>query len=304
MERFVSRALDSSVRWNDIRGKMTKDAPIGAQSWFRCGGTADLLFEPADFEDLQNFLRGWEAQVTVIGGMANMIVRDGGVRGAVIRLGKAFADSHVEADIIRIGAGALNGSAAALAAKNGIGGMEFLSGIPGSVGGAVAMNAGAYGAEVKDILLEVRGVMRDGTQRVLAAADILMSYRHANLPDGFIVTGAVFGGTIEDKDVVRSRLKGIKEKRRCTQPIREDTGGSTFANPSDDMRAWQVVEKVGGRGLKIGGAMMSEMHCNFMLNDGTASAADLEDLGDELIARAKEQLGVDLRWEIKRIGER
>lgn len=289
-----------------VRGVITRNAPIGAQSWFRCGGTADLLFQPADIDDLCKFLKDWPEgePVTVIGGMANMIVRDGGIRGAVIQLGKAFSNIEIDGARMSVQAGALNGSAAAAAAKAGIAKMEFLSGIPGSIGGACAMNAGAYGAEVKDILLELHGVTQGGETVALKAADVAMSYRHADLPDGFIVTGAVFEGATEDTAAVRGRLKAIKEKRNATQPIKEDTGGSTFANPSDDMRAWQVVEDVGGRGLKIGGAQMSEMHCNFMLNDGSATAADLEALGDELIMRAKDQLGIELRWEIKRVGER
>jgi UDP-N-acetylmuramate dehydrogenase len=287
-----------------VRGTLTENAPIGAQSWFRCGGSADVLFEPADEADLQDFLKSWDGEITVIGGMANTIVRDGGVRGVVVRLGKAFADIAVDGDCLRAGAGALNGSVASNAAKNSLGGLEFLSGIPGSVGGAIAMNAGAYGSEVKDILVEISGVMRDGRAVTIPASDLVMHYRHAKLPAGLIVTRAVFRGVSEDEVMVRERLKEIKAKRNATQPIKESTGGSTFANPSPEMRAWQVVERVGGRGLQIGGAKMSEMHCNFMVNAGGASAADLETLGDTLRDKAKAELGVELRWEIQRIGER
>lgn len=298
-----SSALPDS-NYPTVRGILTENAPIGAQSWFRCGGCADLLFEPADEADLQVFLKEWNGAVTVIGGMANTIVRDGGVRGAVIRLGKAFADITTEDAFIRVGAGALNGTVASNAAKNALGGLEFLSGIPGSVGGAIAMNAGAYGSEIKDILVGISGVLRDGSAVEVAAGDLVMDYRHAELPEGMIVTQAVFRGVPEDEAIVRERLKDIKTKRNATQPIREQTGGSTFANPSPEVRAWQVVERVGGRGLQIGGAKMSEMHCNFMVNAGGARAADLEALGDLLRDKAKAELGVELRWEIKRIGER
>ncbi len=289
-----------------VKGTLTPNAPIGAQSWFRAGGTADLLFEPADEADLQNFFRQYPADqpMTIIGGLANTIIRDGGVRGVVVKLGKAFADIKVSDQTITVGAGALNGSVASSAAKNAIGGLEFLSGIPGTVGGAIAMNAGAYGAETKDILVEARGLNRDGSAVVLTPKQLNMSYRHAEIPQGVIVTSAIFKGESEEADTVRQRLKDIKTKRTETQPIREKTGGSTFANPTEDMRAWEVVEKVGGRGLSIGGAKMSEMHCNFMTNTGTATAKDLEALGDKLIACAADQLGITLRWEIKRIGDK
>ena len=289
----------------NLRGTLSQNAPIGQQSWFRCGGAADLLFQPADQKDLQTFLAQWPENqpLCVIGGLANTIVRDGGVRGAVVKLGKEFSAITCEGEVMTIGAGALNGTAASMAAKNGIGGLEFLSGIPGTIGGACAMNAGAYGNEICDILQELRGVDRQGQEVTLAPEDLQMTYRRGNIPQGVIITQAIFKGREEDTQSVRARLKEIKDKRNTTQPIRENTGGSTFANPSDDMRAWQVVEKVGGRGLQIGGAAMSEMHCNFMVNAGGASAQDLETLGDELIKRAQDQLNVKLRWEIKRIGD-
>ena len=289
-----------------VKGTLTHNAPIGAQSWFRCGGSADLLFEPAGEADLQAFLKQWpdNQSITIIGGLANTIVRDGGVRGVVIKLGKAFATIGVSHEILTVGAGALNGSVASAAAKNAIGGLEFLSGIPGTVGGAIAMNAGAYGAEVKDILQEARGLNRAGEMVSFTPEQLNMTYRHTELPTNTILTSVSFKGYEDDEKAVRQRLKDIKTKRTDTQPIREQTGGSTFANPADDMRAWQVVEKVGGRGLTIGGAKMSDMHCNFMTNTGAATANDLEALGDELIARAHDQLGVTLRWEIKRIGDK
>lgn len=296
--------------------RLTENAPLGQESWFGCGGTADLLFQPADIDDLTHFLKSAppETPVTVLGGLANTIVRDGGVRGCVIRLGKPFADIEVRGARIVAGTGALNGSVAAAAAKAGIGGLEFLSGIPGTVGGALRMNAGAYGREVKDVLIAAFGLSRDGQAEAFMPEDMDMRYRYCGAPEGVIFTAAAFEGQRENKDVVRERLKEIKERRRQTQPISEKTGGSTFANPTaeelavaglpEGTRAWQLVEKVGGRGLTIGGAKMSEKHCNFMINTGTATAADLEDLGDELITRVKNLLGVTLHWEIRRIGER
>jgi len=293
-----------------------QNAPLGAESWFGCGGTADLLFQPEELEDLALFLKDSppEMPVTVLGGMANVIIRDGGVRGCVVRLGKPFAEINIRGTRILAGAGALNGSVAAAAAKAGIGGLEFLSGIPGTVGGAIRMNAGAYGREVKDTLVAAFGLDRRGRPEALTVADMDMRYRYCGVPEGTIFTAAAFEGIREDKEVVRTRLKEIKDKRRDTQPITEKTGGSTFANPSEEelkkaalepgLRAWQIVERVGGRGLTIGGAKMSEKHCNFMINTGTATAADLEDLGEELIRRAKNLLNLDLHWEIRRIGER
>ncbi len=300
----------------DVRGKLTENEPLGLLSWFRCGGDADLLFRPADLEDLISFLQQYskDQPLAVLGDCANTIIRDGGIRGCVIQLDKDFSDIDVEGTKITAGAGCFNGTAASSAAKNGIGGLEFLSGIPGSVGGAVCMNAGAYGAEVKDVLVEAHGVDRQGGVHAFSPDDLKMRYRHSDIPQDCIITHAVFEGQLEERDVVRGRLKEIKEKRNTTQPIREQTGGSTFANPSaedlkavglpEDMRAWQVVEKVGGRGLMVGGAKMSEQHCNFMINAGEATASDLEALGDELIARAQDQLGLTLHWEIKRVGER
>lgn len=288
-----------------VRGLLTKDEPLGALSWFRCGGDADLLFRPADFEDLVSFLKQYDpaAPLTVLGGMANVIIRDGGIRGCVIQLGKPFSDITVEGTKITAGAGAFNGTVASAAAKAGIGGLEFLSGIPGSVGGALRMNAGAYGTEVKDVLVSATAVDRAGNIHELSPADLNMSYRHTDLPEGYILTGAVFDGQAEDAQIVRARLKEIKAKRQETQPISEQTGGSTFANPEGE-KAWELIDRAGARDLQIGGARMSIKHCNFMINTGEATAADLENLGDELIRIVKEKTGITLRWEIKRIGEK
>ncbi|MFN3700060.1 MAG: UDP-N-acetylmuramate dehydrogenase [Alphaproteobacteria bacterium] len=309
-----------------VRGALTYDAPIGAQSWFGCGGTADLLFEPLDIADMELFfsLCPPSLPIMIIGGLANTIVRDGGVRGVCVRLGKNFSAIRRLGDepYFSVGCGALNGSVAAAAVKAGIGGLEFLSGIPGSVGGALAMNAGAYGTEMKDVLIGVRGFKKDVGRvgRVgrndpliqLTRDDLHMSYRHSEIPDGLIITECIVKGVVEDYETVKARMNDIKAKRNETQPIREKTGGSTFANPSsvelqiaglpEGTKAWQIVDQVGGRGLTLGGAMISELHANFMINTGTATASDLEGLGEEIITRAYEAFGFKLRWEIKRIG--
>lgn len=300
-----------------VQGTLTPNAPLGAQSWFGCGGVADLLFAPANLDDLADFLKKWPGDqlLTILGGMANCIIRDGGVRGCVIRLGKPFAQIDVIDDTyIKAGAGALNGSVAAAAVKAGIGGLEFLSGIPGTLGGALAMNAGAYGREMKDILVGAYALDQQGDELRLTPDELNMSYRHTDIPAGTIFTSAILKGVAEDYETVKTRMNEIKARRNETQPIREKTGGSTFANPSaealrradlpEDMRAWQVVEKVGGRGLRIGGAQMSEQHCNFMINTGDATASDLENLGEEIRARALHDLGLELHWEIKKIGDR
>ncbi|MCB1563267.1 MAG: UDP-N-acetylmuramate dehydrogenase [Alphaproteobacteria bacterium] len=300
----------------NIRGKITENAPLGRESWFGCGGSADLLFEPADFDDLAAFVKDYPKTepLLVLGGMANTIIRDGGVRGCVIRLGKPFSQIEVDGYTIRAGAGALNGSVAAAAAKVGIAGLEFLSGIPGTVGGALRMNAGAYGREIKDILRVCEALDIGRGKRTFTAAEMGFGYRSCALPQDLIFTQALFEGAPEDEPGgVRHRLRAIKELRRDTQPITEKTGGSTFANPSaealrkaglpENLRAWQVVERVGGRGLTIGGAQMSRKHCNFMINTGDATAADLENLGEELRRRVYAEFGTDiLHWEIKRVG--
>lgn len=283
---------------------IVKDAPLGVESWFGCGGNADQLLRPAHADELAQFLKEHDGEVTVLGGLANTIIRDGGIRGVTIQLGKEISEIKVLGDYIEAGAGALNGSVAAAAVKAGIGGMEFLSGIPGCVGGALRMNAGAYGTEVKDVLTGVNAVTRQGEITKLVPEQLHMTYRHTDIPKGMIFTSAIFKGQREDYETVKARMNEIKTRRNETQPIREKTGGSTFANPPGDLRAWQVVQKVGGHELKIGGAQMSPMHSNFMINTGDATATDLENLGNEIRRRAKEQLGVNLRWEINIVGEK
>lgn len=288
-----------------LDGTLFVDEPLGQQSWFRCGGHAQLVFEPNHIDALSEAFKliPEDVRVTIIGGLANTIVRDGGVDGVVIRLKKPFADVElVSDDVLYAGAGALNGTVASLAAKNGIAGLEFLSGIPGTMGGATAMNAGAYGREIKDCLVSLEGVSRSGDKKKILTQDLDMTYRKGNLPAGLVVTNITLKGRPDSAEKVRERLRLIKEKRNATQPIKANTGGSTFANPSAQLRAWQVVEQIGGRELKIGGASMSEKHLNFMINDGTATATDLEHLGDELKRLASQELNIELHWEIKRIG--
>lgn len=298
-----------------MKNNLIKNAPLGSESWFRCGGSADALFQPADLDNLAAFLKQNKEPITILGGIANTIVRDGGIRGVTIRLGKAL--SHIEAldaTTLKVEGGVLNGSIAAAALKNNIGGLEFLSGIPGTLGGAVTMNAGAYGTEMKDVLVEAHLMDMTGNIHIKTPDELKMTYRHTNITGDMIVVAAVLKGEPDTYEAVKARLTEIKVKRNGTQPIKEKTSGSTFANPSaedlaaaglpEGTRAWEIVEKIGGRGLMMGGAQISEKHCNFMINADGATASDLENLGDELIRRAQEDLGVTLRWEIKRIGER
>ncbi|MBP7721382.1 MAG: UDP-N-acetylmuramate dehydrogenase [Alphaproteobacteria bacterium] len=281
-----------------------ENVPLGSETWFGCGGNADQLLRPANADELAQFLKEYDGDITVLGGLANTIIRDGGIRGVTVQLGKEFSEIKVLGDYIEAGAGALNGSVAAAAVKASIGGLEFLSGIPGCVGGALRMNAGAYGTEVKDVLTGVNAVSRQGVITKLVPEQLHMTYRHTDPPKGTIFTSAIFKGKREDYETVKARMNEIKTKRNETQPIREKTGGSTFANPAGELKAWQIVQKVGGHELKIGGAQMSPMHSNFMINTGSATATDLENLGEEIRRRAKEQLGINLRWEINIVGER
>lgn len=297
-----------------VRGRYTENAPLGEVGWFRAGGRAEVLFKPEDAEDLAAFLRQCpeEIPLTVLGVLSNTIVRDGGLKGVVIRLGREFAAIEAQGEIIAAGAAALDGNVAMAAANAGIAGLEFLSGIPGTIGGALRMNAGCYGAETKDILVSAQAIDRQGRIHDMTPAQMGMTYRHSDVPEDYIFIKAIFRGTPGDAESIKGHIADIKAKRAATQPIREKTGGSTFANPSPQeledaglpqgTKAWQLIDRVGGRGLRVGGAMMSELHANFMINTGTATASDLESLGEELIRRVREQAGVTLRWEIRRIG--
>ncbi|UFN47414.1 UDP-N-acetylmuramate dehydrogenase [Roseomonas sp. OT10] len=292
-----------------LRGRVQRGAALGPQSWFRVGGPAEWLVRPADAADLLLLLRDAPAgmPVTAIGAASNLIIRDGGVRGIVIRLGRGFAEVAVEPDGVVAGAAVLDATLAQHAAAAGLAGLEFLSGIPGSIGGAVAMNAGAYGAEVKDVLDWAEVATPEGLVR-LDAAGLDLRYRHASLPPGGVVTRARFHAAPGDPDAIAARMARIRESREATQPVRARTGGSTFRNPPAGTRpadkAWALIDAAGCRGMTMGGAQVSEKHCNFLLNLGTATAAEIEGLGEAVRERVLRETGVSLAWEIRRIGER
>ncbi|OJX71764.1 UDP-N-acetylmuramate dehydrogenase [Magnetospirillum sp. 64-120] len=285
------------------RGRLTVDAPLGGLTWFRVGGNAEVLFRPADVDDLAEFLVELPAEVTVtvIGVGSNLLVRDGGVQGVVIRLGGAFAQIDVMDDIVTAGAGALDLNVALTAQEHGLSGLEFLSGVPGTIGGALRMNAGAFGGEMKDVTLSATAIDRDGTTQLLTLADLDMSYRHCGSPEDYIFLSATLQGKRGAGTAIAQKMADIKQAREDSQPTRVRTGGSTFANP-DGMKAWELIDKAGCRGLVIGGAQVSEKHCNFLLNLGDATAADIENLGEEVRRRVLETSGVTLEWEIRRIG--
>jgi UDP-N-acetylmuramate dehydrogenase len=288
----------------DVRGKLTPNAPLAPLLWFKTGGAADWLFEPKDADDLAQFLAALDPSLPVmaLGLGSNLIVRDGGVPGVVVRLGKAFAQVERMADMtLRCGAGASGILVSSTARDAGIGGLEFLRSIPGTVGGFVRMNGGAYGCEVKDILIDCDVVLRDGSRRTLALADLHYTYRHSELPEGAIVIGATFTGSPAEPAAIQAEMDRIAASREASQPLRSKTGGSTFKNP-EGHKAWALVDQAGCRGLMIGGAQVSEKHTNFLINTGTATSADIEALGEEVRARVKAQSGVELEWEIQRIG--
>ena len=287
-----------------VRGRLLKDEPLSPFTWFRVGGAADVLFLPADAEDLANFLRGLDpaVPVTVLGVGSNVIIRDGGIEGVVVRLaGKGFGQVTTEGLRITAGAAALDAMVARAAAKAGIAGLEFYAGIPGSIGGALAMNAGCYGAETKDVLVSASGIDRTGARRDFTLADFGYTYRHSQAPADIIWTEAVYEGQADDPAAITARIDEITARRETTQPIREKTGGSTFKNPPGHS-AWKLVDEAGWRGKPQGGAMFSALHSNFMINTGEATAADLEGLGEAVRADVAQKLGVSLDWEIKRIG--
>ncbi len=286
-----------------VRGRLTPRAPLGHMTWFGVGGVAEVLFKPADKQDLVDFVQNCPKDVPIIalGVASNIIIRDSGIPGVVIRMGRELAEINAMGTDVAAGAAALDLNVALVAMKKSIAGLEFLSGIPGTIGGALRMNAGAYGAETKDVLKSAEVLFRDGTVKHMTPAEMGMSYRHNDLPEDVIFLGGVFGGQAGNASVIEEKMTEIKTKRSETQPIKSKTGGSTFANP-EGKRAWQLVDEAGCRGLKIGGAQMSEMHANFMLNTGTATAADLERLGEKVRQSVYAKSGVMLRWEIRRVG--
>lgn len=286
-----------------LRGRVTAGAALGAATWFRVGGSAEVLVRPADPADLCALLVAipHDTEIFVIGSASNLIVRDGGIAGIVVRLGRGFADVTVDGDAVVAGAGALDATVAEVAAAAGLGGLEFLSGIPGTVGGAVAMNAGAYGGDVAGCLDWVEVATRAGCLTRLPADRLAFAYRHAELPDGCVVTRARLRATATDPATISGRIRAIHDSRHATQPVRARTGGSTFRNPAG-AKAWQLIDEAGARGLRRGGAQVSELHCNFLLNTGDATAADIEGLGDDVRARVRHHSGIELEWEIRRVG--
>jgi UDP-N-acetylmuramate dehydrogenase len=286
-----------------VRGRYTENAPLGPVTWFRVGGPAEVMFRPIDVQDLAGFLAGKPADVpaTVLGVGSNLLVRDGGVPGVVVRLGRGFAGIETEGDEVRVGAGALDVNVALVAGGAGIAGLEFLSGVPGTIGGALRMNAGAYGAETKDVVVGARAVDPVGRVRDLDPEDLGFGYRCCAVPRDWIFVSARLRGRLGDRAAIARRTEEIRTAREQTQPIRSRTGGSTFANPPGG-KAWELIDRAGCRGLTRGGAQVSEKHCNFLINTGNATAADLEALGEEVRRRVFETSGVRLEWEIQRIG--
>jgi len=292
-------------RLADLRGRITPDAEMDKITWFRAGGLADALFQPADEDDLAAFLRAVpeEVPLTIVGVGSNLLVRDGGIQGFVVRLSaKGFGAAEVVSPTrIRAGAAIPDKRVAAVALEAGIGGFHFYHGIPGAIGGALRMNAGANGVETRERVVEVSALDRQGNAHVLSNADMGYAYRHSSAPAGLIFTSALFEGYAEDQAAIKAAMDAVQHHRETVQPIREKTGGSTFKNP-EGTSAWKEIDKAGCRGLMVGGAQMSPMHCNFMINTGTATGYDLENLGETVRERVLEHSGIRLHWEIKRIG--
>ena len=301
-QELIARLGD---RLDGLRGRITPGAEMDKITWFRAGGTADILFQPADEQDLAAFLKvvPEDVPVTVVGIGSNLLVREGGIPGFVVRLSaKGFGEAEVISPTrIRAGAATPDKRVAALALEAGIGGFHFYHGIPGAMGGALRMNAGANGVETRERVVEVRAFDRKGELHTLSNADMGYAYRHSSAPADFIFTSAVLEGYPEDRGTIKAAMEAVQQHRETVQPIREKTGGSTFKNP-EGTSAWKEIDKAGCRGLMIGGAQMSPMHCNFMINTGNATGYDLEYLGETVRARVLERSGIRLQWEIKRIG--
>ena len=302
----MSAAIQSTNlidRLASVRGRLSAGASLAKVTWFGVGGPAEVLFKPADVDDLADFLKHKpeDVPVTILGVGSNLLVRDGGIPGVVIRLGRGFVEIDViNADVI-CGAGALDGNVALAAMEAGVTGLEFLSGVPGTIGGALRMNAGAYGAEMQNIVVGATALDEEGVLHELSAEQLGFSYRHSAVPKDWIFVQAHLRGHAGQVDDIRARMDDIKQAREDSQPLRTSTGGSTFKNP-EGHKAWQLIDDAGCRGLRIGGAQVSEKHCNFLINHGDATAADIENLGEEVRRRVKEKSGIELEWEIKRIG--
>lgn len=292
-----------------VRGKILANEVLAPFTWFRVGGPADALFLPKDEDDLADFLSKLDPiiPVTILGAASNVIIRDGGIAGVVVRLGPGFGKVTAEGLHVTAGAAALDARVSVAAANAGIAGLEFFSGVPGTIGGALRMNAGCYGRETKDVLVEAHALDRSGRRVTLKNSDFHFSYRHTEVSEDLIFTEAVFEGTKDEPTAILERIEALKARRETTQPIREKTGGSTFANPDppgtpNQRSSWKLIDEAGMRGARRGRAQVSELHCNFLLNTGEATAADIEGLGEDVRAAVKAKSGVDLRWEIKRIG--
>ncbi|MEA2836582.1 MAG: UDP-N-acetylmuramate dehydrogenase [Bradyrhizobium sp.] len=287
-----------------LRGRLLANEPLGPLTWFRVGGPAQVLFTPADEDDLAYFLAKLpgEFPVYVVGVGSNLIVRDGGIPGVVIRLSpRGFGETATDGEFVRAGTAALDKRVAEAAAAASIGGLEFYFGIPGSIGGALRMNAGANGGETRDVLIEATGIGRDGSRHTFDNAGMKFVYRNSGVDPSIIFTAARFRGRIAAPETIRARMDEVQNHRETAQPIREKTGGSTFKNPPGHS-AWKLIDAAGCRGLRVGGAQVSEMHCNFLINTREATGHDIETLGETVRARVKEHSGIELQWEIKRIG--
>jgi UDP-N-acetylmuramate dehydrogenase len=292
----------------EVRGLLVANVPLKKYTWLRVGGEAEVLFVPKDETDLAHFLSSTsnEIPMTVLGAASNLLVGDSGVKGVVIKLGGGFSNVSIEGSFVRAGAAALDSKVAKKAALSGISGLEFYAGIPGTVGGALRMNAGCYGSETKDVLVSTVALDRSGRRMVLNLNELKYSYRHSGASNDLIYTEALFKGVPGDISSIHNKISEISDNRNISQPIKEKTGGSTFKNPdkkkSKGLSAWELIDAAGGRGLKVGGAQMSQKHCNFMINTGEATAADFECLGNEIVSKVKKYSGVELQWEIQKIG--
>jgi UDP-N-acetylmuramate dehydrogenase len=286
-----------------VRGRLTEGSALSAVTWFRVGGPADVLFKPADIEDLAHFLKQKpiDVPVTVIGVGSNLLVRDGGIEGVVVRLGRGFTEISAGGTTLSAGAGALDLNVALSARDAGIGGLEFLSGIPGTIGGALRMNAGAYESDVSQVFRHADALDPRGALHRLGRIEMGFTYRHCAVPEDWIFVGGAFAGQQDDPKAIHARIQEIQSKREESQPIRARTGGSTFVNPTGH-KAWKLIDEAGCRGLRKGAAMVSDKHCNFLINTGDATAADIEALGEEVRRRVRDRSGIELAWEIKRIG--
>lgn len=311
----LASAQELLARLPKVRGRLTPMAPLAPYTWFRVGGPAEVFFSPADSEDLAAFLAATpeEIPLTILGVGSNLLIRDGGLKGVAIRLGRGFnAVEALDGARLKAGAAALDSRAAEAAAEAGIGGLEFLRGVPGAIGGALRMNAGCYGTEIKDRLIAAEVLLRDGTRREIPAADLAFGYREAaGWPEGAVAVSAVFQGEPDSPEAVRARMAALVARREASQPVKARTGGSTFRNPAGrstvdggvmPLAAWKLIDEAGARGLRIGGAEVSPQHCNFLIAHEGATAADVEALGEEVRRRVFAASGHDLHWEIKRLG--